>query len=134
MMLNAGATARPQIGTALIKCFASLARHLPVGAEANDIRHCPRRFVRYRQACNRLRKPWPMHGLILSKARNEVDIMTVRNSAGSNASGPFEKAAMMKSFWVLYMFGFASLIGGCISAQAAETVALKSGESRAALR
>jgi hypothetical protein len=36
---------------------------------------------------------------------------------------------MMKSFWVLFMFGFASLSGGCISAQAAETVALKSGET-----
>jgi hypothetical protein len=36
---------------------------------------------------------------------------------------------MMKSFWVFYMFVFASLIGGCISAQAVETVALKSGET-----
>jgi hypothetical protein len=35
----------------------------------------------------------------------------------------------MKSFWV-FMFGFASLIGGCILALAAEmTVALKSGET-----
>jgi hypothetical protein len=37
---------------------------------------------------------------------------------------------MMKSFWVLFVFGFGSLIGGCILALAAETtVALKSGET-----
>jgi hypothetical protein len=35
---------------------------------------------------------------------------------------------MMKT-WVLYMVAFVSLIGGCISAPAAETVALKSGET-----
>jgi hypothetical protein len=37
---------------------------------------------------------------------------------------------MMKSFWALFMFGFASLIGGCILALAEDTtVALKSGET-----
>jgi hypothetical protein len=37
---------------------------------------------------------------------------------------------MMKSFWALFMFGFAGLIGGCILALAEDTtVALKSGET-----
>jgi hypothetical protein len=37
---------------------------------------------------------------------------------------------MIKSSWMFFMFAFASLIGSCMSAQAAETVvALKSGET-----